>query len=82
MELNYVQYQISHDIEMRCNSNSIVWMSLNWSLELCGPIPRNTKGRCSLLGEGVFSYSPIPQNWVSDSKSQFHVQPNNRILES
>jgi hypothetical protein len=29
MELNWFQYQISHVIEMRCNSNSIVWMSLN-----------------------------------------------------
>ena len=27
---------------MICNSNSIVSMSLNWSLELCGIIPRNT----------------------------------------
>jgi hypothetical protein len=26
MELNWVQYQISHNIEMRCNTNSIVWM--------------------------------------------------------
>jgi hypothetical protein len=25
-----------HDIEIRCNFNFIVWMSLNWSLELCG----------------------------------------------
>jgi hypothetical protein len=45
VELNWVQYQISHVIEMRCNLNSIVWMSLlNWNLELCGPIPRNTEG--------------------------------------
>jgi hypothetical protein len=41
MELNWVQYQISHGIEMRCNSNSIVWIPLNWSLELCGLIPLN-----------------------------------------
>ena len=34
VELNWVQLQISHGIEMRCNSNFIVWMSLNWSLEL------------------------------------------------
>jgi hypothetical protein len=44
MELNWVEYQIRHDIEMICNSNFIVWMSLNWSLELCGLIPRNTEG--------------------------------------
>jgi len=33
MELNWVQYQISRGIEMRCDSNSIVWMSLHWRLE-------------------------------------------------
>jgi hypothetical protein len=44
MELDWIQYQISHAIEMRCNSNFIVWTSLNWSLELCGLIPRNTEG--------------------------------------
>jgi hypothetical protein len=82
MELNCVQYQISHGIEMRYNFNYIVWVSLDWSLELCVPIPRNIEGRYFILGEGVFSYSPIPQNWVSDSKSQFHVQPNNRILKA
>jgi hypothetical protein len=32
-----------HDIEMKCNSSSIVWMSLNWSLELCDLIPRNNE---------------------------------------
>jgi hypothetical protein len=79
MELNWVEYQIIHGIEMRCNSNSIVWMSLNWSLELCGLIPRNTVGRGFVLGEGVSSHSPIPGNWASNSKSQFHVQPNNII---
>jgi hypothetical protein len=42
VELNWVQYQISHAIKMIYNFNSIVWMSLDWSLELCGPIPRNT----------------------------------------
>jgi hypothetical protein len=44
MDLNRVEYQISHGIEMRYNSNSIVWMSLNWSLEWCGLIPCNTEG--------------------------------------
>jgi hypothetical protein len=44
MELNWVEYQIRHGIEMRCNSSSIVWMSLNWSSELCGLNPRNTEG--------------------------------------
>jgi hypothetical protein len=34
VELNWVQLQISHGIEMSCNSNFIVWMSLNRSLEL------------------------------------------------
>jgi hypothetical protein len=34
---------------------------------------------CSVLGEGVSSYSPILGNWVSDSKPQFCVQPNNII---
>jgi hypothetical protein len=48
-ELNWVQYQICHGIEMRYSPNSIVWMSLNWSLELCSLISRNTEGRCSLL---------------------------------
>jgi hypothetical protein len=42
--LNWFQYQISHGIEMRCNSNSIVWMSLYWSLELGDLIQRNTEG--------------------------------------
>jgi hypothetical protein len=44
MELNWVEYQIKHGIEMRCISNSIVFMSLNSSLELCGLIPRSTEG--------------------------------------
>jgi hypothetical protein len=44
VELNWVQYQISHSIEMRCNFNVIIWMSLNWSLELYGSIPQNTEG--------------------------------------
>ena len=79
MELNWVQYQISHDIEMRCDSNSIVWMSLNWSFELCSLILRNIEGWHSILEEGVSSYSPIPGNEVSYSKSQFRVQLNNRI---
>jgi hypothetical protein len=81
MELNWVQYQISHSIEMRCNSNSIVWISLNWNLKLCGLIPHNSKGRHSVLREGVSSCSPILENWVSDSdsKSQYYVQPNSRI---
>jgi hypothetical protein len=43
-ELNWVEYQIRHGIKMRCNSNSIVWFSQNWSLELCGLIPCNTEG--------------------------------------
>jgi hypothetical protein len=43
-ELNWIQYQTNYGIEMRCNSNSIIWMSLNWSLELCGLISRNTEG--------------------------------------
>ena len=34
MELNWVQYQINHGIEMRYNSNSIVWMSLYWSTSM------------------------------------------------
>jgi hypothetical protein len=54
--IELVQLQISHDIEMSCNSNSIVWMSLNWSLELCGPIPLNTERN------GVSSCSSIPEN--------------------
>jgi hypothetical protein len=29
-------------IEMICNSNSVVWMSLNWTLKLCGLILHNT----------------------------------------
>jgi hypothetical protein len=44
MELNWFEYQIRHDIEMRCNFNSIVWMSLIWNLKLDGLIPRNTDG--------------------------------------
>jgi hypothetical protein len=44
IDLNWTQYQISHVIEMRYNSNSIVWMPLNWSLELFGPISRNIEG--------------------------------------
>jgi hypothetical protein len=76
------KYQISHSIEMRCNSNSIFWMLLNRSLELCCLIPRNSKGWHFVLRDGVSSYSPIPGNWFSDSKSQFYVQPNNKIQES
>jgi hypothetical protein len=34
------------------------------------------------LEEEVSSYNPIPGNWLSDSKSQLHIQLNNRILES
>jgi hypothetical protein len=37
-ELNWVEYQIRHGIEMICIFNSIVWMSLNWNLELYGLI--------------------------------------------
>jgi hypothetical protein len=44
MDLNLIEYQIKHDIEIRCNSNSIVWVSLNWSLKLCGVTPHNTEG--------------------------------------
>jgi hypothetical protein len=60
MELNWVENQIRHGIEMRCNSNSIVWISLNWSLELCEfhTIPRGE----ALYWERVSSYSPIPGN--------------------
>jgi hypothetical protein len=54
-------------------------MSLNWSFELYGLIPHNTEGWGFVSGEWVSIYSPIPGNCVSDSKSQFHVQPNNRI---
>jgi hypothetical protein len=54
MELNWVEYQIRHDIEMRYNSNSIVWMSLNWSLELCGLILGNTEGVRLCIGRGGF----------------------------
>jgi hypothetical protein len=57
-------------------------MSLYWSLELDGLIPRNTKEWSSELGERESSYILIPRNWLSDSKSQFHVQPNDRIQES
>jgi hypothetical protein len=42
-KLNWVEYQIRHGIEMRCNCNFIVWMSLNWNMDLCGLIPRNTE---------------------------------------
>jgi hypothetical protein len=38
--------RIGHGIKMRCNSNSIVcivWITLSWSLQLCGLIPRNTE---------------------------------------
>jgi hypothetical protein len=62
VELDWVQLQICHGIEMSCNSNSIVWMLLNWSLELCGPIPLSTEEQCSVLGAGVSNYSPIPGN--------------------
>jgi hypothetical protein len=41
----------------------------------CGVIHPIQRG-CSVLGDVVSSYSPIPMNWVSDFKSQFHVQPN------
>jgi hypothetical protein len=44
LELNWAEYQIRDGIEMRCNSNSIIWMSLNWSLKLCGLSTRNTEG--------------------------------------
>jgi hypothetical protein len=37
------KYQNKHGIEMRCNSNFIVWMSLNWSSEFCGLIPRKPR---------------------------------------
>jgi hypothetical protein len=82
MELNWFQYQISRDIEMRRSSNSIVWMSLYWSLELGGLIPRNIEVWYSELGGKVSSYSTIPRNWLSDSKFQFHVQPNNKIQKT
>jgi hypothetical protein len=59
-ELNWVQNQIRHSTETRSNSNSIVWMSCNWSLELCGLNPCNSKGWRSVLGDGVSSYRPIP----------------------
>jgi hypothetical protein len=32
-------------------------MSLNWILELCGIIPRNTEGLRSVLREGISSYN-------------------------
>jgi hypothetical protein len=41
-----VEYQIRYGIEIRCNSNFIVWMSLNWSLELCSLIPRCIRRGC------------------------------------
>jgi hypothetical protein len=43
-----IEYQIRHHIEMGCISNSIVWMLLNWSLELCGLIPPNPEGTVRL----------------------------------
>lgn len=52
--------------EMRWDSNSIVWTSLDWSFELCGLIPQEWR---SVLGEGISSYNPISGNGVSDSKS-------------
>jgi hypothetical protein len=61
MELNWVEYRISHGIEMRCNFNSIVSMSPYCSLELCGLYPRIKRGD-SILGEGVSSHNPIPGN--------------------
>jgi hypothetical protein len=50
-----------YDTEMRCNFNSIVWMSLNWSLKLCGLILRNTEMRL-YTRRGVSSYSLILKN--------------------
>jgi hypothetical protein len=44
VELNWIQLQISHGIEMSCNFNYIVWMSLNCSLKLCGLFPLNIRG--------------------------------------
>jgi hypothetical protein len=41
--IEMVQYQIRHSIKMRCNSNYIIWMPLNWILELSSIIPRNSK---------------------------------------
>jgi hypothetical protein len=41
------------------------------------------RGVTLLIGrERVSSYSSIPWNWLSDSKTQFHVQPNNIIHKS
>jgi hypothetical protein len=62
IELNWVQYQISHSIEMRCNFNFIILMSQNWSLELCGLISLNSEGWHSVLREEVSSYSLISGN--------------------
>lgn len=45
------------------------------------PIPLNTEGLGSVLGEAPSSYSPIPQKWVSNTKSQFYRHPNISIQE-
>jgi hypothetical protein len=69
IELNCIEYQINHGIKIRCNCNSIVWMSLYWSLEFGGLISRNTGVWRSVLEDVVSSYSLIPRNWLSDYKS-------------
>jgi hypothetical protein len=33
-EIKLGQYQIGYNIEIGCNSNSTVWMLMNWSLDL------------------------------------------------
>jgi hypothetical protein len=71
MELNWVQYQISHNTEMRYNFNSIVSMSRNWSLELCDLIPRNSKGWCSIFEDEflVIDQSPWIGSLISNPNS-------------
>ena len=70
MELNWVQYQINHGIEMRYNSNSIVWMSLYWSTSMENNsihfyvwMYKHGIGICSLLPPGrrslLWQQSPL-----------------------
>jgi hypothetical protein len=56
-------------LKMRCNFNSIVCMSLNYSLELWSNSIQYIGMMFYGERERVFSYSPILESWVYDSKS-------------
>jgi hypothetical protein len=63
--LAYVLGRSTNTANIVCLGYYVLYYILKWG-------PNN-------LGEKVSSYSPISRNYITDSKSQFNVQINNRI---